>query len=82
MHLSLRRVACLLTSPVTAGVCVPVSAAEFVEMVVGGGASRIRDLFEKARRAAPCIVFIDEAIAGPIPVRHSGPELDRARFEP
>jgi cell division protease FtsH len=37
-----------------------VSASEFVEMFVGVGASRIRDAFQTARRAAPCILFIDE----------------------
>ncbi|MGL4253031.1 MAG: ATP-dependent zinc metalloprotease FtsH [Fusobacteriaceae bacterium] len=36
------------------------SGSEFVEMFVGVGASRVRDLFNKARKAAPCIVFIDE----------------------
>ncbi len=36
------------------------AASEFIEMVVGVGASRVRDLFEKAKEAAPAIVFIDE----------------------
>lgn len=37
-----------------------ISGSEFVEMFVGVGASRVRDLFNKAKKAAPCIVFIDE----------------------
>jgi ATP-dependent Zn protease len=37
-----------------------ISSSEFVEMFVGVGASRVRDLFEKAKAAAPAIVFIDE----------------------
>jgi cell division protease FtsH len=37
-----------------------ISASEFVEMFVGVGASRVRDLFERAKRAAPAIVFVDE----------------------
>jgi cell division protease FtsH len=37
-----------------------ISGSEFVEMFVGVGASRVRDLFKKAKRHAPCIVFIDE----------------------
>jgi len=37
-----------------------ISGSEFVEMVVGVGAARVRDLFEQARKAAPCIIFIDE----------------------
>jgi len=37
-----------------------ISGAEFVELFVGIGAARVRDLFEQARRAAPCIIFIDE----------------------
>jgi cell division protease FtsH len=42
------------------------SASEFVEAIVGVGAARVRDLFEKAKAAAPAIVFIDEldAIGG------------------
>jgi cell division protease FtsH len=36
------------------------SASEFVEMFVGVGASRVRDLFDRAKRNAPCIVFVDE----------------------
>ena len=37
-----------------------ISGSDFVEMFVGVGASRVRDLFEQAKRSAPCIVFIDE----------------------
>ena len=37
-----------------------ISGSEFVEMFVGVGAARVRDLFEQARKAAPCIVFVDE----------------------
>ena len=37
-----------------------ISGADFVEMFVGVGASRVRDLFEQGKRSAPCIIFIDE----------------------
>jgi cell division protease FtsH len=37
-----------------------ISGSEFVEMFVGGGAARVRDLFEQARKKAPAIIFIDE----------------------
>lgn len=37
-----------------------ISGSDFVEMFVGVGASRVRDLFENAKKSAPCIVFIDE----------------------
>ncbi|WKZ28608.1 MAG: ATP-dependent zinc metalloprotease FtsH [Patescibacteria group bacterium] len=37
-----------------------ISGSEFVEMFVGVGASRVRDLFAKAKKTAPCIIFIDE----------------------
>ena len=37
-----------------------ISGSDFVEMFVGVGASRVRDLFEEAKKNAPCIVFIDD----------------------
>ena len=38
----------------------PIAGSEFVEMFVGMGASKVRDLFEQAKKQAPCIIFIDE----------------------
>ena len=40
--------------------CFSISGSDFVEMFVGVGASRVRDLFEEAKKNAPCIIFIDE----------------------
>merc|ERR1711970_255696 len=37
-----------------------ISGSDFVEMFVGVGASRVRNMFEQAKRCAPCIIFIDE----------------------
>ncbi|MEE9325124.1 MAG: ATP-dependent zinc metalloprotease FtsH [Dehalococcoidia bacterium] len=53
----------LLSRAVAGEAAVPffsISGSEFVEMFVGVGASRVRDLFDQAKRNAPCIVFIDE----------------------
>jgi len=53
----------LLARAVAGEAAVPffsISGSEFVEMFVGVGASRVRDLFKKAKKHAPCIVFIDE----------------------
>ena len=53
----------LLAKAVTGEAGVPffsISGSDFVEMFVGVGASRVRDLFEQAKKSAPCIVFIDE----------------------
>lgn len=53
----------LLARAVAGEAAVPffsISGSEFVEMFVGVGAARVRDLFEQAQKAAPCIIFIDE----------------------
>ncbi len=47
-----------------------ISGSDFVEMFVGVGASRVRDLFDQAKKHAPCIVFIDEIDA--VGRRHRG----------
>jgi len=53
----------LLAKAVAGEAAVPffsISGSEFVELFVGAGAARVRDLFEQAKKQAPCIVFIDE----------------------
>jgi cell division protease FtsH len=60
-----------------------ISGSEFVEMFVGVGAARVRDLFEQARKAAPCIIFIDELDAlGPQPLARCFRRLRREGADP
>jgi cell division protease FtsH len=55
-----------------------ISGSDFVEMFVGVGASRVRDMFEQAKRSAPCIIFIDEIDAVG---RHRGVGLGNSNDE-
>ncbi|MBA4048105.1 MAG: cell division protein FtsH, partial [Sphingomonas sp.] len=55
-----------------------ISGSDFVEMFVGVGASRVRDMFEQAKKSAPCIVFIDEIDAVG---RHRGSGLGNSNDE-
>src|SRR5260221_395321 len=55
-----------------------ISGSDFVEMFVGVGASRVRDMFEQAKKNAPCIIFIDEIDAVR---RHRGAGLGRGNDE-
>ena len=60
-----------------------ISGSDFVEMFVGVGASRVRDLFEQGKKHAPCIVFIDEIGRGWTPPgRRPGRRTRRARADP
>merc|ERR1712025_1551741 len=71
----------LLAKAVAGEASVPffsISGSEFVEMFVGVGASRVRDLFEQAKKNAPCIVFIDEIDAVG---RHRGAGLGNGNDE-
>lgn len=56
-----------------------ISGSEFIEMYVGVGASRVRDLFKQAEAKAPCIIFIDEidAIGRSRDTRHQGGDSER-----
>ena len=49
-----------MPAPVSRCAFYSISGSDFVEMYVGVGASRVRDLFDKAKKTMPCIIFIDE----------------------
>ncbi|MFC2136311.1 AAA family ATPase [Bacteroidota bacterium] len=71
----------LLARAVAGEAAVPffsISGADFVEMFVGVGASRVRDLFDQGKKNAPCIIFIDEIDVRSIhPALYSNKELSR-----
>ena len=56
-----------------------ISGSDFIEMFVGVGPSRVRDLFKEARANAPCIVFIDEIVRPPPAARAAAPLFFRSR---
>ena len=59
-----------------------ISGSDFVEMFVGVGASRVRDMFEQARKNTPCLIFIDEIDAvGPQPRSWAGRRQRRTRAD-
>merc|ERR1711871_1685418 len=55
-----------------------ISGSDFVEMFVGVGASRVRDMFEQAKKQSPCIIFIDEIDAVG---RHRGAGMGGGHYE-
>src|SRR5690348_9711459 len=57
-----------------------ISGSEFVEMFVGVGAARVRDLFEQARQKAPAIIFIDELDRKSTRLNSSHPSISYAVF--
>ncbi|TMJ23236.1 MAG: AAA family ATPase [Alphaproteobacteria bacterium] len=59
-----------------------ISGSDFVEMFVGVGASRVRDMFEQAKKNAPCIIFIDEIDAVVIAATNRPDVLDPALLRP
>jgi cell division protease FtsH len=60
-----------------------ISGSDFVEMFVGVGASRVRDMFEQGKKTAPCLIFIDEIDAVGRSRGHGlGGGHDEARTDP